>query len=149
MGCGMGLAPVAAARRETAGLAGPSCARRFGEQVGIAGLSRLVPVTLPADIDVDTLPEVLLPEGFALSFSPLRSRARACSRASRDLAAAKKELAEAKRSLGTTRGTVSGAERGHVDAILPRANRGPRRHGIAEFAQQVGDHCVEFAPLAQ
>jgi hypothetical protein len=87
-------------------------ARRFGEQVGIAGLSRLVPVTLSADVDVDTLPEVLLPEGFALSFSPLRSRARACNRASRDLAAAKKELAEAKRSLGTTRGTVSGAERG-------------------------------------
>jgi uncharacterized protein YhaN len=87
-------------------------ARRFGEQVGIAGLSRLVPVTLSADVDVDTLPEVLLPEGFALSFSPLRSRARACSRASRDLAAAKKELAEAKRSLATTRGTVSGAERG-------------------------------------
>ena len=87
-------------------------ARRFGEQVGIAGLSRLVPVTLPADIDVDTLPEVLLPEGFALSFSPLRSRARACSRASRQLAAAKKELTEARRSLGTTRGTVTGAERG-------------------------------------
>ncbi|MFM8415281.1 MAG: AAA family ATPase [Planctomycetota bacterium] len=86
-------------------------ARRFGEQVGIAGLSRLVPVTLPSEFDVDSLPEVLLPEGFALSFGPLRSRARDCSRASRALAAAKKELVEARRSLGTTRGTVDGAER--------------------------------------
>jgi uncharacterized protein YhaN len=86
-------------------------ARRFGEQVGIAGLSRLVPVTLPAEFDVDSLPEVLLPEGFALSFGPLRSRARACSRASRDLAAAKRELVEAKRSLGVTRGTVEGVEK--------------------------------------
>ncbi len=86
-------------------------ARRFGEQVGIAGLSRLVPVTLPAEFDIDSLPEVLLPEGFALSFGPLRSRARACSRASRSLAAAKRELAEAKRSLNATRGTVEGLER--------------------------------------
>ena len=86
-------------------------ARRFGEQVGSAGLSRLIPVAVPADGDADTLPEVLLPEGFALSFAPLRSRARACSRASRDLKAAKRELAEAKRALGSTRGTVSGAER--------------------------------------
>lgn len=86
-------------------------ARRFGEQVGIAGLSRLVPVALPSEFDVDSLPEVLLPEGFALSFGPLRSRARDCSRASRELAAAKRELVEARRSLGTTRGTVDGAER--------------------------------------
>jgi recombinational DNA repair ATPase RecF len=86
-------------------------ARRFGEQVGIAGLSRLVPVTLPAEFDIDALPDVLLPEGFALSFGPLRSRARACSRASRNLAAAKQELVEAKRSLGATRGTVEGVER--------------------------------------
>ncbi len=85
-------------------------ARRFGEQVGIAGLTRLVPVTLPAEFDIDSLPEVLLPEGFALSFGPLRSRARACSRASRGLAAARRQLAEAKRSLATTRGSVDGAE---------------------------------------
>ncbi len=86
-------------------------ARRFGEQVGIAGLSRLVPVTLPAEFDNDSLPEVLLPEGFARSFGPLRSRSRAWSQASRDLAAATHELAEAKRSLGTTRETVDGGER--------------------------------------
>ena len=54
---------------------------------------------------------MLLPEGFALSFGPLRSRARACSRASRGLAAARRQLAEAKRSLAATRGSVDGAEK--------------------------------------
>jgi uncharacterized protein YhaN len=84
-------------------------ARRFGEQVGIAGLTRLVPATLPGDADLDTLPDVLLPEGFSLSFGPLRSRARAWSRASRDRAAARKELVAAKRALADARGTIDGA----------------------------------------
>jgi uncharacterized protein YhaN len=86
-------------------------ARRFGEQVGIAGLSRLVPVTLPTDDEIDGLPDVLLPEGFALSFDPLRSRARAWSRASRDRATAKKEVAAAKRALATARGSIDHAGR--------------------------------------
>jgi uncharacterized protein YhaN len=81
-------------------------ARRFGEQVGIAGLSRLVPVTLPTDEELDGLPDVLLPEGFALSFGPLRSRARAWSRASRERAAALKELTSAKRAVADARGSI-------------------------------------------
>ena len=96
-------------------------ARRFGEQVGIAGLSRLVPVTLPADVDVDSLPDVLLPEGFALSFSPLRSRARSSSRASRDLATAKKHHADAKRALSEVRSGVEGAGRSLAGATVREA----------------------------
>ena len=84
-------------------------ARRFGEQVGIAGLSRVVPIAANLDDDNATIPDVLLPEGFALSFGPLRSRARECSRGSRDVAAAKRALAEAKRSLVDTRGSVKEA----------------------------------------
>ena len=83
-------------------------ARRFGEQVGIAGLSRLVPVTLPTATEIDGLPDVLLPEGFALSFGPLRSRARAWSQASRARAAAHKQLTAAKRALADVRGSVDG-----------------------------------------
>ena len=86
-------------------------ARRFGEQVGIAGLSRLVPVALPTDDDVDSLPDVLLPEGFALSFGPLRSRARGWSRASRERTTALKELTAAKRVLAEARGSIDGAGR--------------------------------------
>ena len=85
-------------------------ARRFGEQVGIAGLSRLVPVTLPTDEELDSLPDVLLPEGFALSFGPLRSRARAWSRASRERAAALKELTAAKRAMGDASGEAAAVE---------------------------------------
>jgi uncharacterized protein YhaN len=83
-------------------------ARRFGEQVGIAGLTRVVPIA-PALHDADALPDVLLPEGFALSFGPLRARARECARASREVAEAKKALAAARRDHDDTRGSVKGA----------------------------------------
>jgi uncharacterized protein YhaN len=83
-------------------------ARRFGEQVGIAGLTRVVPIA-PVTDDVDSLPDVLLPEGFALSFGPLRARARECARAARDVAAAKKAVVAARRERDDTRGSVTGA----------------------------------------
>ena len=84
-------------------------ARRFGEQIGMAGLSRLVPVERAVDAAGDASAELLLPEGFALSFAPLHSRARSCSRASREVSAAKRAVAAAKGELDTTRGVVSGA----------------------------------------
>lgn len=96
-------------------------ARRFGEQVGIAGLSRLVPVTLPGEFDADALPDVLLPEGFALSFGPLRSRAKAWSRASRSLAAAKKNLTAAKRALTDAKSGVEGAGRSLAGSSVQEA----------------------------
>jgi uncharacterized protein YhaN len=84
-------------------------ARRFGEQIGMAGLSRLVPVERAVDAGGDASAELLLPEGFALSFAPLQSRSRACSRASREVSAAKRAVAAARGELETTRGVVSGA----------------------------------------
>jgi uncharacterized protein YhaN len=84
-------------------------ARRFGEQIGMAGLARIVAVDRAVDATGAASAESLLPEGFALSFAPLRSRARGCSRAARDVAAAKRAVAAAKAELETTRGTVSGA----------------------------------------
>jgi uncharacterized protein YhaN len=84
-------------------------ARRFGEQIGLAGLSRLVPVERAVDAAGDASAELLLPEGFALSFAPLHSRARGCSRASREVTAAKRAVADARAELETTRGVVSGA----------------------------------------
>ena len=83
-------------------------ARRFGEQVGIAGLSRVLPVASSGD-GGDALPDALLPEGFAHSFGPLRARARDCASTARDVAAAQRELAEARRSHDDVRGGVKGA----------------------------------------
>ena len=83
-------------------------ARRFGEQVGVAGLARLVPVPGGADGDA-TVPDVLLPEGFALSFSPLKSRARDVSRATRAVAEAKRECTAARRGLADAQSSVTGA----------------------------------------
>ncbi|MFM8735658.1 MAG: AAA family ATPase [Pirellulales bacterium] len=84
-------------------------ARRFGEQVGIAGLSRVVPIAASLDAEGAAIPDVILPEGFALSFGPLRARARDCSRAAREVVEARRALAEARRSLDDTRGSVKGA----------------------------------------
>jgi uncharacterized protein YhaN len=85
-------------------------ARRFGEQVGVAGLSRLIPVAgmLATATDADAIPDVLLPEGFAHSFGPLKARARGIARASRDVAAARAAVAEARRGLDDARGSLRG-----------------------------------------
>ncbi len=119
-------------------------ARRFGEQVGIAGLSRLVPVTLPTDAELDTLPDVLLPEGFALSFGPLRSRARDWSRASRARSAALKDLKTAKRALAEARGSIdsSGRSLGGVtiqDAISQAAERSAMLRKRATTGEQLAE----------
>jgi len=84
-------------------------ARRFGEQVGVAGLTRVLPVTTAVDAGGDALPDVLLPEGFAHSFGPLRSRSRDCAAAAKDLSAAKRELAAATRAHADARSGVHGA----------------------------------------
>ncbi len=84
-------------------------ARRFGEQIGMAGLSRLVPIEPTGDMATDASTELLLPEGFALSFAPLRNRARQCSVASKELAIAKRAVTEAEDELDATRNLVSGA----------------------------------------
>ena len=96
-------------------------ARRFGEQVGVAGLSRVVPVVANLDIDGGAIPDVLLPEGFALSFGPLKSRARDCARAARDVAEAKRALVESKRSLDDTKGSVKGAGSGLAGLTIAQA----------------------------
>ena len=83
-------------------------ARRFGEQVAVAGLSRVIPIAATVD-DSGTLPEVLLPEGFAHSFGPLRARARDLARAGREVAAAKRAIAEARRGHDEIRGAVKSA----------------------------------------
>ncbi len=129
-------------------------ARRFGEQVGIAGLSRLVPVTLPTDAELDTLPDVLLPEGFALSFGPLRKRARDWSRASRARSAALKDLKVAKRSLADAKGSVdsSGRSLGGVtihDAITQAAERSAMLRKRATAGEQLTEADRTVARLEQ
>ncbi len=83
-------------------------ARRFGEQVGLCGLAKLVQVD-QFDADDDGL-GVLLPEGLSLSFGPLRNRARRCKAASRGVAKARTRLLRAKKRLQQAEGRVQGAE---------------------------------------
>ncbi len=83
-------------------------ARRFGEQVGLCGLAKLVQVD-QLDAADDGL-GVLLPEGLSLSFGPLRNRARRCKAASRGVAKARARLSRAKKRLQQAEGRVQGAE---------------------------------------
>jgi hypothetical protein len=105
-------------------------ARRFGEQVGTAGLSRIVAITGPLDA-TDTLPDVLLPEGFLQSFGPLRARARDCAKASREVKEAKRGVAEAKGLLDDTRGLVKGGI-------------GPKGMTIAEAIEEASGRATLF-----
>ncbi|MFM8891684.1 MAG: AAA family ATPase, partial [Planctomycetia bacterium] len=82
-------------------------ARRFGEEIGAAGLTRLVAPGGTIDA-TEGLADVLLPEGLTRSFGPLKARARDCSAASREVSAARRGLAEAKGLLDDTRGLVKG-----------------------------------------
>jgi uncharacterized protein YhaN len=120
-------------------------ARRFGEQVGLAGLSRVVPIAANLDTDGATIPDVLLPEGFALSFGPLRSRSRDCGRASRDVSEARRGLAEAKRSLDDTRGTVQGAGSGLAGLTIADAiERASARAATIRKRITAGDQLAEL-----
>ena len=120
-------------------------ARRFGEQVGIAGLSRVVAISVNVDDDASTTPDVLLPEGFALSFGPLRSRARVCARASREVAEASRAVAEARRSLDDTRVALKGAASGFgglsVTAAIEEATA---RAGLIRKRIAAGDQLAEL-----
>ena len=105
-------------------------ARRFGEQVGTAGLSRIVAITGPLDA-AETLPDVLLPEGFMHSFGPLRARASECAKASREVSEAKRGVAEAKGLLDDTRGLVKGGV-------------GPKGMTIAEAIEEASGRATLF-----
>ncbi len=89
-------------------------ARRFGEQIGLCGLTKVISVEDPQTNDVGMA--VVLPEGLSLSFGPLRNRARNCKRASRAVASARKqvararsELAKAEQQIDKDRGALSGS----------------------------------------
>jgi uncharacterized protein YhaN len=105
-------------------------ARRFGEQVGTAGLARIVAISGPLDA-TDTLPDVLLPEGFLQSFGPLRARARDCAKASREVKEAKRGVGEAKGLLDDTRGLVKGGV-------------GPKGMTIAEAIEEASGRATLF-----
>ncbi|MCP4502173.1 MAG: hypothetical protein GY822_19625, partial [Deltaproteobacteria bacterium] len=89
-------------------------ARRFGEQIGLCGLTKMISVEDPLTTDVGMA--VVLPEGLSLSFGPLRNRARNCKRASRAVVSARKqvararsELAKAERQFDKDGGALSGS----------------------------------------
>jgi len=105
-------------------------ARRFGEQVGTAGLARIVTIAGPLD-GGDTLPDALLPEGFLQSFGPLRARARDCAAASREVRKARAGVAEAKGLLDDTRGLVKGGV-------------GPKGMTIAEAIEEASGRATLF-----
>jgi uncharacterized protein YhaN len=124
-------------------------ARQFGEQIALAGLSRLVAVDRAFDAAGDASADLLLPEGFALSFSTLRSRAKACGRASRRVRLAKRDLARAKGHLSDTRGLVSASDLGGM-TIAAAIEEASGRVTTLRNRIAAGDHIEELdATLAR
>ena len=81
-------------------------ARRFGEQLGAAGLVRLLVAEAKPGASPDTLSEMQLPSGFARSLGSLRGRARDLAAAARALKGAKQAVSEAKAAVESTRGAL-------------------------------------------
>lgn len=81
-------------------------ARRFGEQLGAAGLVRLLVAEAKPGTSPDTLSEMQLPSGFSRSFGSLRGRAREAAAAGRDLKAAKQGVAAARAAVESTRSSL-------------------------------------------
>jgi uncharacterized protein YhaN len=82
-------------------------ARRFGEQVGAAGLSRIISIATGPEA-AESLPDSILPDAFLRPFGPLKARARERAAASREVREAKRAVAEARAHLNDGRGLVKG-----------------------------------------
>jgi uncharacterized protein YhaN len=89
-----------------AGATARQAARRFGEQLGQAGLVRLLVAEAKPNASADALSEMQLPAGFARSFGGLRGRARELALSARELKAAKATVAEARAAVDSTRGSL-------------------------------------------
>ena len=120
-------------------------ARRFGEHIGSAGLSRLVPLDRGSDGDKTAQNELLLPEGFTRSFTPLRSRARDCAAASREVARAAQGVSDAKSVLANTRGltTRTGSEQAGV-TIAEAIEEASGRATLLRNRLSAGEHLIEL-----
>ena len=87
-------------------------ARRFGEQLGAAGLARLVAASSPSEHSVDRLGEMLLPTGFTRSFAPLKERAKELVAAGREVKEVRLAGVSIKGILNDTRNSVIGFTKG-------------------------------------
>jgi uncharacterized protein YhaN len=96
-------------------------ARRFGEQLGAAGLTRLVGVQRQSSAASDSISEILLPAGFTRSFGPLKARARDVAAAGREVKEARRSLAEVLHALESTRGSVKTAGSGLAGMTIAAA----------------------------
>ncbi len=91
-----------------AAAAARQAARRFGEQLGSAGLVRLFSNDAAQSNSVDTLSEMILPAGLSRSFGPLRARAQDIKAAGSNVAEAQSALDEARAAVDATRSSLKG-----------------------------------------
>ena len=119
--------------------------RRFGEHIGSAGLSRLVRLDRESDGEKALQNELLLPEGFTRSFTPLRSRARDCAAASREVARAAQGVSDAQSVLENARGlpTRTGGEPAGV-TIAEAIEQASGRATLLRNRLSAGEHLIEL-----
>ncbi len=96
-----------AAEASRAAAAARTAARRFGEQLGQAGLVRLLVTDAGPGASIDTLSEMQLPAGFDRSLGGLRGRAKELAASARGVKEARHALAEARGAYESTRGDLA------------------------------------------
>ena len=137
-----------AARAETAAR---QAARRFGEQLGVAGLARLVSSDRMAVRSPEALADAALPAGLTRSFTTLKKRSRELSAAHRGVAEAKQALADAKGVLDATQGSITAAGArigGSIAAAIEEASgRASLYRNRLAAAEQIADVDKSLARL--
>ena len=132
-----------AADAARAASAARAAARRFGEQLGQAGLVRLLVAEAGPGASIDSLAELNLPAGFERSFSGLRGRAKELAAASRGVKEAERALADARGAYETTRGSVAkpSAAASSIAAAIEEASA---RAALVRHRIAAGDQIVEL-----
>lgn len=120
-------------------------ARRFGEQLGAAGLVRLLVAEAKPGASPDTLSEMQLPSGFARSLGSLRGRARDLAAAARALKGAKQAVSEAKAAVESTRGALKSPATQTAGASLATAiEEAAGRAALLRNRIASGDQVIEL-----
>ncbi len=129
-----------------AAAAARQAARRFGEQLGQAGLVRLLVADASAGASVDTLAELHLPAGFERSFGGLRGRSRELAAASRQVKAAKETLAGARTAADATRNASKGGTAAQLAAssIATAIEEAGARAALLRNRISTGEQVVEL-----
>ncbi|MFM7250944.1 MAG: AAA family ATPase [Planctomycetaceae bacterium] len=127
-----------------AAAAARQASRRFGEQLGQAGIVRLLGAGTGAGASVDTLSQMELPAGFARSLGGMRSRARALAAASRTVRDARRAEAEVRGALDAAKAGLKAAPAAGATTLAAAIEEAAGRAALVRNRIAAGEHVTEL-----